>query len=75
MMLTSLEPNCHFCYFANGLTVSNFLLHFKKPLFFVEIDRYGYFEADTNISADIDISKLLNPVFCFIKNVVKDGEQ
>jgi len=26
--LTSLEPNCHFCYFANGFTVSNFLLRF-----------------------------------------------
>jgi len=30
---TSLKQNCHFCYFANGLTVSNFLLLFKEPLF------------------------------------------
>ena len=35
--LTSLEPSCHFCYFANCLTVSirwiNFLF-FKEPLIF-----------------------------------------
>jgi len=24
---------CYFCYFAKGLTDSNFLLLFKKPLF------------------------------------------
>jgi len=29
MKFASLEPNCHFCYFANGLTVSDFMLHFK----------------------------------------------
>ena len=36
------------------------------------INRYGFFEtnADTNISADTDISILWNLVFCFIKNVV-----
>jgi len=33
--VTSLEQNCHFCYF--GLTVSNFLLLFKEPLFFAHL--------------------------------------
>jgi len=28
MRRASLEPNCHFYYFGNGLTVSNFLLLF-----------------------------------------------
>jgi len=32
MRLTSLEPNCHFCYLAKGLTVSNFLLLLRKQL-------------------------------------------
>jgi len=33
----SLEPNCHFSYFANGLTVSNLLLLFKETLFFAHL--------------------------------------
>ena len=32
-----LEPNYLFYYFANGLTVSNFLLLFREPLFFVQL--------------------------------------
>jgi len=37
MSLTSLEPNCHLRCFANGLTVSNFLLLLKEPLFFAHL--------------------------------------
>jgi len=37
MKLTSRDPNCHFCYLVNGVTVSihyiNFLSLFKEPLF------------------------------------------
>jgi len=37
MRLTSLELNCHFCYFANALAVSIFFYFLMEPLFFAHI--------------------------------------
>jgi len=50
MRLTSLEPNCHFCYFANGLTVSSFCYFLSNR----------YFSAHLKLSFIIKTRYILN---------------
>jgi len=54
MRLISLERNCHFCYFANGLNVKNFLLLLRKffctPELIIHNLNYVYFKRFSPIS-------------------------